>query len=205
MAVKAEKHAPASAVVETSGDTTPTSSSSSSSANLKTLGHKSTATAAGSKGKSLKDRSRIPNSMFVIYGTIFGLQYFGGMWTLNTPMSWYSSMKTSAETFSDWMGYTRDLTQSAVDGDYHDWTEYAKTGIIFLFGSSLFYVFILAPLMAGFWTGPKTRKHKFHRYMGLLYLVQYFFAWVEYLTNYTDGAAASYLPHAIALNGTYSI
>jgi hypothetical protein len=140
--------------------------------------------------------------MYIVYGSIIGLQYFGGMWSVDTPKSWYSSMTTSGASFYEWMGYTRDLTKSAVDGDYADWKEYATTGIISFFGLSLFYVFIIAPLMAGFWTGPKTKKHKFHRYMGLLYLLQYFLAWVEFLTNYTNGAAASYLPHFIALNGT---
>jgi hypothetical protein len=154
------------------------------------------------KRKSLKERSAIPNSMYVVYGTIFGLQYFGGMYSLETLKSWYSSMTTSAASFYEWMGYTRDLTKSAAEGDHHEWKEYATTGIIGLFGLSVFYVFIIAPLMAGFWTGPRTKKHKFHRYAGLMYLAQYFFAWVEFCTNYTDGAASSYLPHAIALNGT---
>jgi hypothetical protein len=153
------------------------------------------------KRKSLKERSAIPNSMYVVYGTIFSLQYFGGMWSLETPISWYSSMTTSAASFYEWMGYTRDLTKSAAEGEHHDWKEYATTGIIGLFGLSVFYVFVIAPLMAGSWN-PTTKKHKLHRYAGLTYLTQYFLAWVEFCTNYTDGAASSYLPHFIALNGT---
>lgn len=200
-AVSTDKKAPSTAA--SSGTTSPSSSTRSSSADLQGL-NKTAAPPSSRERKSLQDRSKIPYSMYVIYGSIFGLEYSSGMWTTKTLTSWYASMTESAATFYEWMGYTRDLTQSAVEGEYHPWKEYAKTGVIFLFGLSLFYVFIVAPLMAGFWTGPKTRKHKFHRYAGLLYLVQYFFAWVEYMTNYTDGAAASYLPHFIAFNGTSS-
>lgn len=150
--------------------------------------------------KSLKERSQIPYSMYVIYGTIFALEFYGGVYRVETLQSWWRSMATSASTCVALLGYTRDLTKTAVDGEYQDWQEYAQTGVIFSLVLSLLYVFFVAPFRAGLWTGTKARRHKIHRYMGLMYLVQYTFAWVEYFTDY-DNAAKSFLPHFIALNG----
>jgi hypothetical protein len=153
--------------------------------------------------KSLKERSQIPYSMYVIYGTIFALEFYGGVYRVETLQSWWRSMATSASTCVALLGYTRDLTKTAVDGEYQDWQEYAQTGVIFSLVLSLLYVFFVAPFRAGLWTGTKARRHKIHRYMGLMYLVQYTFSWVEYFTDY-DNAAKSFLPHFIALNGTYA-
>jgi hypothetical protein len=178
-----------------SNGTSPLSSTTSSSSDLKGMD-----LLTGSKGKSLADRSRIPPSAYVTYGSILLLQYFSGMWKLETLESWFSSIVTSAVTCRELLGYARDLTKSAYDGEYHAWTEYARTAVVLTVAMSLIYLFVVAPFKAGLWTGHKARKHKFHRYMGLLYLIQYFFAWVEFITNYSNG---SVLAHFVALNGKF--
>jgi hypothetical protein len=160
-----------------------------------------------SKGKTLQERGRIPYSFFVSFGGIFGLQYLSGMWSRETVESWYSSVVTSANTLKNLLGYTRDLTKDAIeevsgDAPQHHWTEYCRTAVIFLISLSLIYVFFVAPFMAGLWTGRKARRHKFHRYMGLAYLIQYTLAAVEFFTNY-DAARSSYLRATIAFTGTF--
>ena len=156
-----------------------------------------------SRGKSLRDKSRIPSSAYVTFGSVLMLQYCSGMWAPETLKSYYSSLTTSAQTFAKLLGYTRDLTKTAIDGEYREWTEYAKTATMVAVVFSLVYVFFIAPFRAGLWTGARARKHKFHRYMGLMFLTQYFLAWVEFATNFEGGAATSFLPHFISLNGTY--
>jgi hypothetical protein len=83
--------------------------------------------------------------------------------------------------------------------------ELAQTLFVLSCVFMLAYVFIIAPARAGLWTLPKGRKHKSHRYMGLFFLIQYSLAWIEFLTNYVGEngvAGATYIPHAVALNGT---
>ena len=160
-------------------------------------------TVAGSKGKSLKERGQIPYSFFVTLGTIFGLQYFSGMWRRETLDRWLSSLKESAITAASLLGYTRDLARTAVSeqADSIAWTEYARTSVTVLLCLCLFYVFVVAPARAGFWTGRKSRRHRIHRYMGLSYLAHYTLAWIEFFTNY-EASRSSYLVHIIAVNGT---
>lgn len=161
-------------------------------------------TVAGSKGKSLKERGQIPNSFYVTLATIFGLQYFSGLWCVATLERWYASLEESARTAATLLGYTRDLAQIAVSDQADSITakEYARTGAMALFSLSLLYVFVVAPAKAGFWTGRKARRHRIHRYMGISYLVHYTLAWIEFFTNY-ETSRTSYLVHIIALNGTY--
>ena len=169
-----------------------------------TTNHNKLLTVAGSKGKSLQERGQIPNSFYVTLATIFGLQYFSGLWCLATFERWYSSLKESTVTAASLIGYTRDLAQRAVSDQAHSIavTEYARTGAIVLFCLSLSYVFVVAPAKAGFWTGPRARRHQIHRYMGLSYLLHYALAWIEFFTNY-ETSRTSYLVHIITLNGMY--
>jgi len=174
------------------------SSPSNSSVDLNSLDPK-----VSSRGKSLRDRSRIPASAYVTFGSILMLQYCSGVWAPETLKSYYSSVTISVETLGELLGYTRDLTRTAIDGEYREWTEYAKTATTVTVIFSLVYVFFLAPLRAGLWTGSRARKHIFHRYMGLLFLAQYFLAWIEIATNYEGGAESSFLPHFISVNGMF--
>lgn len=151
--------------------------------------------------ESLKERSAIPFSIYMIYGTIAALHYSVGFYSRETFESWGSSMSTSFSTFAGMLGYTGTLTMTLWEGDRQEWQIYAKAAVLFVIIASLLYVFVGAPLLAGFWTGRRTSRHRIHRYAGLLYLVQYTCVWIEYFTNYKDGATYSYLPHCIALNG----
>jgi hypothetical protein len=150
---------------------------------------------------TLAERRKIPPSLYCSVAVILGGQYFSGMWTVETPKIWLSSFVTSAKKCWELLAFLRDFMQAAAAGEITDMTELAKVTIITLIVASLFYVLIGAPLRAGFWTGRRSTKHLMHRYMGLAYLVQYAFAWVEYLTNYEDGFRLSFLTHTIALNG----
>jgi hypothetical protein len=114
-------------------------------------------------------------------------------------------MKTSADTTVLFMGYSRDLMQATAKGEISQPAELMKAAVVLALTLSLGYVFVWAPFQAGMWTGTKARKQKFHRYMGLLYLVMYFCAWVEFGTNYENGAQNSILPHFIAINGEWRV
>ena len=160
-----------------------------------------------SRGKSLKERSQIPVSFYLIAAVVVSLQHCSGLYQEETLIRWYDSMSTSAQFTAEYCQGAVELVQRAVvNGEVlEDKTEYAKLALVFVFGFSLFYVFILAPLRAGFWTGSRATRHVFHRYMGLAYLTQYFFVWVEFATNYESSAKTSVLPHFIALNGEYVV
>jgi hypothetical protein len=152
--------------------------------------------------QSLEERSRIPYSFLVTLATVLSLQYSVGFWRVESFVSWKDSMLFGAQQTRDALTYLRTLMESLASGNAAtDWKEVAVAGVAtFLIGTTL-YVLIVAPLMAGFWTGPRTSKHKIHRYMGLAYLVQYFLAWVEFVSNYDDPTKDSIIPHFIALNG----
>lgn len=156
-------------------------------------------TAAMSKGKSLKDRSKIPPSFAVTFGTILGLQCFSGMWQLSTLESWISSLQYSfIELATLTMNAIQVVFGQAPAGSLF---QYAQTIILTTFCGFLAYVFFVAPALAGLWTGRKARRAVFHRYMGLSYLIHYMLACVELLTNYT-AAKNSYLGHIVAVTGT---
>lgn len=156
--------------------------------------------AAMSKGKSLKERSKIPPSFAVTFGTILGLQCFSGMWQFSTLDSWIASLLDSSMELVS-------LTQKAIQvvvgqAPAGSWLEYAKTIVLTSFCGFLVYVFFVAPALAGLWTGRKARRAVFHRYMGLSYLIHYVLACVELLTDYT-AAKNSYLGHIVAVTGAY--
>jgi hypothetical protein len=186
----------------TSTSSSPAGSSHSSSSDLKAMAPDTVGTAP-IKRKSLKERSRIPPSIYITGVTVLLLQYCSGLWKIETFQRWYNSMKTSAETTVEFMGFSRDLMQAAVKGEVSQPAELLKAAVVCALTLSLGYVFVWAPFRAGMWTGTKARKQMFHRYMGLLYLVMYFFAWVEFGTNYENGAQNSILPHFIAINGEW--
>lgn len=192
-------------------------SSSSTNLNLVMLNGAPAAAANGSKGKSLAERSEIPYSFMITFGTVLGLQYFSGMWQWATLDSWYASLKTSSVTTVALLDYARSLAATgwneglvvvrntkipATAAAPPSWIEYVSTFTICALCASLFYVFFVAPFAAGMWTGRKARRHKFHRYMGLAYLIHYVLAWVEFFTNY-GAAKNSYLCHIVAVIGMF--
>ena len=160
-------------------------------------------TAANSKGKSLKERSAIPVSFYITFGTILGLQYFGGLYDdTATLRSWYTSLYESILTLIQLVRYSQTiLLSSSSSASTTTWREFGFVatlwGVVIL---PLVYVFFIAPFRAGFWTGRKSRRHVFHRYMGLCYLLHYVLAWIEFFTNPTS-SKTSYLCHIIAVMG----
>lgn len=152
------------------------------------------------KMQTLAERNRIPPSFFLTSLIILMFQYYGGIYRMDTIYSWKSSIVTSYFTSIDKMRYLKDLMQATVNGEIHKPKEYAIALITTLCIASILYVLIWSPLRAGMWTGTRARRHKVHRYLGLLYLIQYASAWTEYLTNYENGMN-SFLPYFIVLNG----
>jgi hypothetical protein len=154
------------------------------------------------KKKTLKDRSKIPVSLYITLGNIFALQYAAGIWKLETLTDYKNSMVAAGYTARDSLVYLRNLMEAVAAGNVDDWRELVFASIVSLLIASTLYVLIIAPFRAGFWTGPRTSKHKIHRYMGMAYLIQYFAAWIEFVRNYDDlNAKDSVLPHFIAING----
>jgi len=152
------------------------------------------------KQQTLADRNRIPPSFYLLTAIIIGFQYYGGVYSLDTLSAWKSSIVTSYVTTTEKLAYLKDLMQATAAGEVREPKEYAIALITTLLCASIFYVLIWSPLRAGMWTGTRARRHKIHRYLGLLYLIQYASAWTEFITNYENGKN-SYLPHFIALNG----
>jgi hypothetical protein len=163
-------------------------------------------TAANSKGKSLAQRSQIPYSFYVTFGTIVSLEFFGGLYTFATLQSWYQSLSQSAVMMGELLQYSADVLLSPFrrDGSTSvetSWKDVLYVAAVLLFVIPLFYVFFVAPFRAGFWTGKKTKRHQFHRYMGLSYLIHYVLAWVEFF-RFTSTSQTSLLCHVIAVMGT---
>lgn len=155
------------------------------------------------KPLSLKERARVPYSFYVSVSSTILLQYCSGMWNISSLHSLLRSYKESARTAGNLVMQACSSLSNPTNTKQFTQTLMALACVL-----SLLYVFIIAPARAGLWTMPKARKHKTHRYMGLIFMVQYALAWVEFLTNYggKDGTAAmSYIPHAVALNGTSQI
>lgn len=161
-----------------------------------------TDTKARNKIESLRDRGRIPSSFYVTTFCILMLQGCSGMYKLETLQSWWLSIVTSIKTINDYLEYERDLMKSAVYGELRETSEYIKAGIVTAVIASLFGIFIYVPFRAGLWTGQRATRHKVHRFMGLFFLIQYAFVWVEFLTNYSGVDDLTFLPHTLSLNGT---
>lgn len=171
-------------------------------------------TAANSKGKSLKERSAIPYSFYVTFGTILSLQYFGGLYdTTATVRSWYTSLYQSIITMIQLIQYSQTIlvsppsvgisttTRSNSNTTWPEFTFVLTLWCVVIL--PLIYVFFVAPFRAGFWTGRKSNRHMFHRYMGLCYLLHYVLAWIEFFTH-PAASKTSYLCHIIAVMGNVS-
>ena len=172
-----------------------------------------------SRGKSIADRSRIPTSFVITMISILGFHFFSKSWNSTTFYSILKSFQISFHHLQQLVQYNHDLTQSLwlwimIDNNKNEqvqqehvvvdvsWSEYMIAAMITLGIVWIIYVLFLAPLFyGGFWIGPRTKRHVLHRYMGLLYLIQYPLAWIELICNY-ETAQHSYIPHLVALNGT---
>ena len=153
------------------------------------------------KRKSLEERKRVPLSIYITATLAFLLQYTAGLVNLSSLHRWIQCMKSASSKTGEFVANTVDLVQSALKGEISEPVHLAKAAVAMALFLPLGYVFFWAPFRAGLWTGTKARRHKVHRYMGLLFMVQYFFAWVNFGSNYEGGADSSILPHSIAVNG----
>lgn len=163
------------------------------------------------KGKSMSDRKQIPKSFYIILGTIVGIQYFSDTYSMKTVTSYINSMTSSYNymksithyaIYDVLLGGYLNSTNNNNTNDIINQYEYIKVILIGSLCISLFYIFFFAPYRAGFWTGRRTNRHKMHRYMGLLYLIHYGAAWLEYFSPNYNPIRGSYLCHFIAINGT---
>lgn len=157
------------------------------------------------KTESLKERGRIPSSFYVTMTCIILLEGCSGMYKLDTLRSWWSSISISAHTVYEYLDYLKILMQSAASGELRERKEYMAAAVTTAVVASLVGIFIYSPFRAGVWTGKRASKHKVHRYMGLLFLIQYGLVWVEFLTKNGGSGSLGFLPHALALNGTCRI
>jgi hypothetical protein len=187
---------------DSSGDeATPLTSREASDLDLKTL-NDTTQQESLKQRKSLEERGKIPFTLYVVLANVAALQYAAGIWSLETLTDWRDSMVTAGYSARDALVYLRDMMESVYRGKVDDWKEVGFVSVVTLLIACTLYVLIVAPFRAGFWTGPRTSKHKIHRYMGMAYLIQYFAAWIEYYRYSNDyGRKDSVLPHFIALNG----
>ena len=163
------------------------------------------------KVKSLKERSRIPNSFYCTVIGYVALAYFGNVFRVETLESWVNSMRLSMDKVYESLVYSQALAQTLVSGKKEEESvrppvsEYLQVSFITLSVLSLLYIFVWAPFRAGFWTGTRSTKHVVHRYMGLAYMAQYFLAWFEFSTLYEESGKDSFLPMFIALNGKNTV
>ena len=164
--------------------------------------------------KSLRDRSRIPPSIFLAVGIILGFEYCCDMLKWETAQSWYSSFTTSVETTKQLLQDYQETLFAAFSaspqgsGDVTttpDRREVVRATLVLVAILSTIHVLFVVPLTAGFWTGARAKKFTYHRYMGLFYLIQYFLAWVEFCTNFEQVAKFSVLGHMVALTGMYAV
>jgi hypothetical protein len=184
-----------------SATSTPTPSANSSSDDLKALEAKAAIGKPTRSSLSLKERSRIPGSLYMTLLCVYGLQWCSGVYTLESLVSYKNSIVTSLSTVAGSFSYCRVVLESLVEGKYLSAREYVTFTLVAACVLSLVIVFFIAPFRAGVWTGKRATRHVIHRFMGLAFMFQYTLAWVEFLTNY-DAATASHLPIFIAVNGT---
>jgi hypothetical protein len=182
-----------------SEEASPLASRDNSSSDLKGLDDSAS---APMKRKTLEERGKIPVSFYVTLANLAALQYSAGIWSLETVLDWKDSVVQAGVSTRDALVYLRAMMENVYSGRVEDWKEVLYVSIVTMLIASTLYVLIVAPFRAGFWTGPRTSKHKIHRYMGMAYLIQYFAAWIEFYRNSGDlNAKDSVLPHFIALNG----
>jgi len=111
-----------------------------------------------------------------------------------------SSVTASSGTIAEKWISLQNLLKAICTGETVEPWDYVYAVVSLALICPLFYVLIGAPLRAGMWTGTRAKKHKVHRYMGLLFMIQYALAWTEFITDY-DKAKDSYFPMTVALNG----
>ncbi|GAX14788.1 hypothetical protein FisN_25Lh018 [Fistulifera solaris] len=153
-------------------------------------------TTASRPRKTLQDRKRIPFSIYLTVVVCLLLQFAAGVWNASTLILWKDSMCTAWETFLQHVYYLGTPPSSTTTTSTQ--REYAQTVALAFLTLSVVYVFFLAPLKAGLWTGQRAKRHLVHRYGGLTYMLQYAAAWLEFGSQYNP---SSNITHFISING----
>ena len=156
-----------------------------------------------SPGKSMADRKKIPSSFYLTVVSVVGFLICSGFFQESTLHSIQQSISSTTQDIQRLVVYTQTLSASlSLPAEQRPpLTEYLVAAITTTCLLFCLYVLLIAPLLGGFWTGTRAKKHVMHRYMGLMYLVLYALAWTEFAWNYPQ-AQHSILPLCVALNGT---
>ena len=175
-------------------------SSSFSSPETTTATHTNTTTATTARPrKTLQDRKKIPFSIYLTVIVCLLLQFAAGVWNASTLMLWKDTMYTAYDRFLHHVSFLLQPPSSSVTNTTTTTQrEYAQKIVLALLTLSVVYVFFLAPLKAGLWTGQRAKRHWVHRYGGLTYMIQYAAAWMEFGSLYNP---SSNITHFISING----
>jgi hypothetical protein len=147
--------------------------------------------------KTLQDRKRIPFSIYLTVIVCLLLQFAAGVWDASTLVLWKDSMCMAWGKFLQHVYYLGKPPSSTTTTTSAQ-REYAQTVVLACLTLSVVYVFFLAPLKAGLWTGQRAKRHLVHRYGGLTYMLQYAAAWLEFGSQYNP---SSNITHFISING----
>jgi len=172
-------------------------------------------TPASTQFKSLKDRSKVPSSFYLSLVLLFLLQVTTGTYQIifqqfqeYTETLQQFLLSSSCLSIQNSLLYSMNTIKTYIasfDPSQHTIAENIKMFLIGIFLSSIINIFFIAPFRAGMWTGQRAKKHKIHRYFGLLYLFQYGYGWVYFAKYYDQGYEHSLLPHMITLNGLVQV
>jgi hypothetical protein len=192
----------------------------------KVFNGKSSTSAVSSDGQAsgfqtLKDRSRIPPGIYISTCLVLSLFYSSGM--ITTFISHVApSLQNSIEYVMGDLKRRVSLLSFSITGGLENcntfnqclsatmipkgWLLKAMGNLLVVIViSSIYYLLMVKPFRAGMWTGTRANRHRIHRYMGLVFLLQYSFAWYEFISNYEGSGKTSYLPVSTALNGEKEI
>ena len=152
--------------------------------------------------QTLSERSKIPIAIFISIGLILALLYLCKVLYVfpEACLSYKDSIALSVNEGRIHLHLcVKKFLHSLIALDYGrvGWDS-AKQGICLAVIICIFLIFFYFPLRAGLWA--KKSKHSLHRCFGMLWLIQYSLACVEFIYNY-ERAKDSYLPLCVALNG----
>ncbi|CAB9504091.1 expressed unknown protein [Seminavis robusta] len=150
--------------------------------------------------ESLQERGKIPSSFFVTVLIIILNQASSGIYSIESLQNCWSSVTTSLQMMNNVLEYTKDLMTSVYEGNLRGTKEYLIAAGVTAVVASWICVFVWVPFRAGVWTH-RAIRHKVHRYMGLLFIIQYALAVVEFMTDYKNDGTLSLLTNSLAING----
>lgn len=172
--------------------------------------------------QTLKDRSRVPPGIYISTFVVVSLFYSSGM--ITTFMSHVVPGLTNSIEYvmGDLKRRVSLLSLYITGGGLENCSSFNQclsvtmipkgwlfkligNALVVMVISSIYYLLMVKPFRAGMWTGTRAQRHRIHRYMGLVFLLQYSFAWYEFISNYEGSGKSSYLPVSIALNGEKGI